>query len=120
MYTSMEPCSVRLSGKEPCVSRCVRFGVKRVVFAVREPPTFVRCHGVEELEEAAIEVVQLQGAECVRLTLLANEHIEMSALHTSEVAEAAAASSSVTPGGGGSSPTASAGAGLGNAPVAAE
>ena len=41
MYTTMEPCSRRLSGKRPCACRLVEAGVRRVVVAVKEPPTFV-------------------------------------------------------------------------------
>jgi 5-amino-6-(5-phosphoribosylamino)uracil reductase len=56
LYSSMEPCSVRLSGRTPCVERIIRAGVARVVYAQREPPVFVRCQGDSALRNAGIDV----------------------------------------------------------------
>lgn len=49
LYTSLEPCGLRLSGKEACVRRIMatrskdgQGGVSRVVFGAREPGTFVK------------------------------------------------------------------------------
>lgn len=42
LYTTMEPCSERLSGKKPCVDRIVEFGrVSTVYVGCQEPSTFV-------------------------------------------------------------------------------
>ena len=41
LYTSLEPCSIRKSGLGACVTRIVQAGIRRVVFAMREPPVFV-------------------------------------------------------------------------------
>src|SRR5437867_2983690 len=38
MFTSLEPCSVRLSGKRPCTEHLLAAGIRRVVFALAEPP----------------------------------------------------------------------------------
>ena len=76
LYTSMEPCSERLSGKAPCVQRIVDAGIRRVVLAIREPPHFVACSGVAQLRAAGVEVVCADGAaECAALALQANAHI---------------------------------------------
>ncbi|BFZ58312.1 hexokinase [Savitreella phatthalungensis] len=57
VYTTMEPCSLRLSGNASCVSRLLQAGVARVVQAVSEPPDFVEaCTGAEQLREAGITV----------------------------------------------------------------
>lgn len=56
LYTSMEPCSVRLSGREPCTDIIARSGIRRVVYAMREPPTFVRCEGHARLVVHGLEV----------------------------------------------------------------
>ncbi|KAI8920652.1 cytidine deaminase-like protein [Entophlyctis helioformis] len=62
MYTTMEPCSLRLSGNVPCVQRLIDARVARVVVGVREPPDLVQnCTGVELLEQAGIQVVLLDG-----------------------------------------------------------
>jgi diaminohydroxyphosphoribosylaminopyrimidine deaminase / 5-amino-6-(5-phosphoribosylamino)uracil reductase len=67
LYTSMEPCSIRLSGARPCTDLVIAAGIGRVVFALREPPIFVDCHGVELLQQAGIEVVEVPDlADLVR------------------------------------------------------
>lgn len=66
IYTTMEPCSVRLSGNRPCTSRCISAGVKRVVVGVREPSKFVECTGTRELREAGIRVDYLTGDQKLR------------------------------------------------------
>ncbi len=59
LYSSMEPCSVRLSGREPCTSRVLAAGIRRVVYALREPDCFVQCEGHATLERHGIKVVQI-------------------------------------------------------------
>lgn len=41
MYTTMEPCGERLSGKTPCANIIVENRIGRVVFGTREPNSFV-------------------------------------------------------------------------------
>lgn len=59
LYTSMEPCSVRGSGLQPCTARILDAGIKRVVFAMREPRMFVDGHGAEVLQLAGVDVIEL-------------------------------------------------------------
>src|SRR5436309_4202946 len=59
VFSSLEPCSVRLSGKRPCAEHLVAASIRRVVFALEEPPLFVRCQGRVVLEAGGIEVVHL-------------------------------------------------------------
>jgi pyrimidine deaminase RibD-like protein len=59
IYTSLEPCSIRRSRSRSCTELILAAGIRRVVFAMREPPTFVDCRGAETLLEAGIEVVEL-------------------------------------------------------------
>lgn len=80
LYTSMEPCSVRLSGKTPCCQRILDAGgIRRVVMAISEPDTFVKCTGVQLLRDAGVEVVVLDDEECVRLARDANRHLQPAA-----------------------------------------
>lgn len=60
LYTSMEPCSVRGSGLRPCTARILDAGIRRVVFAMREPSAFVEGHGAEVLQLAGVEVIELR------------------------------------------------------------
>jgi 5-amino-6-(5-phosphoribosylamino)uracil reductase len=63
IYSSLEPCSVRRSRPAPC-SRLIRdAGIRRVVYAWREPALFVDGQGDEELGAAGVEVVQLSELE---------------------------------------------------------
>ncbi|KAH6563301.1 hypothetical protein BASA60_010778 [Batrachochytrium salamandrivorans] len=74
MYTTMEPCSLRLSGNVSCATRLVKAGIRRVVIGILEPPNLVaQCSGVQMLLDAGIQVVHLIGFrdEC----LAPNNHI---------------------------------------------
>jgi diaminohydroxyphosphoribosylaminopyrimidine deaminase/5-amino-6-(5-phosphoribosylamino)uracil reductase len=59
MVSSLEPCSTRRSHPRTCTDLIVESGLRRVVFALREPPVFVDCRGAELLAEAGLEVVEL-------------------------------------------------------------
>ncbi len=56
IYSSVEPCSTRLSGRRSCCDRILETGIRRVVFASREPPIFVAGRGAETLRAASIDV----------------------------------------------------------------
>lgn len=58
IYSSLEPCSQRRSGPRTCVQLIVAAGIRRVVFALREPSTFVDGKGAEELRDAGVTVVE--------------------------------------------------------------
>ena len=61
LYTSLEPCSLRLSGNLPCVQRIIgtvecQEGIRRVVFGAKEPETFVKhSKSCQLLSEAGID-----------------------------------------------------------------
>jgi diaminohydroxyphosphoribosylaminopyrimidine deaminase/5-amino-6-(5-phosphoribosylamino)uracil reductase len=57
IYSSLEPCHPRLSGKTSCTDLIIRAGITRVVFALNEPPRFVICDGANRLKSHNIEVV---------------------------------------------------------------
>jgi pyrimidine deaminase RibD-like protein len=61
MYCTMEPCTTRSSKPTSCTELIIRNGFSRVVFALREPDLFVRCEGTRRLEEAGIEVLDMDG-----------------------------------------------------------
>lgn len=69
IYTTMEPCSVRLSGNTPCVDRCLESRFANVYIGVEEPADFVACEGNRRLREAgaAVWLVQREGLreECL-------------------------------------------------------
>lgn len=73
LYSSLEPCSVRLSGSVTCTARIFDAGIPRVVFAMREPPVFVEGHGADVLEAGGVEVVEI--AELAPLVAEVNVHI---------------------------------------------
>lgn len=56
LYSTLEPCSPRLSGKTCCTDLIINAAIKRVVFALNEPPLFVVCNGARRLKEQQIEV----------------------------------------------------------------
>ena len=59
VYSSLEPCARRLSRPKPCARLILERGIRRVVFAWREPVLFVEGDGVETLEAAGAEIVEL-------------------------------------------------------------
>ncbi|ROO88984.1 diaminohydroxyphosphoribosylaminopyrimidine deaminase [Actinocorallia herbida] len=59
VYSSLEPCARRLSRPKSCARLIVERGVRRVVFAWREPVLFVEGDGVELLEDEGVEVVEV-------------------------------------------------------------
>lgn len=74
LYTTMEPCSTRLSGNKVCVDRIIEAGrggdgdggggIKKVFVGVKEPATFVeRNIGEDRLVEAGIEYIHVPGLE---------------------------------------------------------
>lgn len=56
IYSSLEPCGERLSGKKTCVQWIIETGIKRVVFAEYEPPTYLKPQGEKILKKSNITV----------------------------------------------------------------
>ncbi|CAI2167267.1 20615_t:CDS:2, partial [Funneliformis geosporum] len=71
MYTTMEPCSKRLSGNKPCVDLIIEAGIKKVVIGVKEPDKFVKCEGISILQAKGIEIVNVPELEevCKKINL---------------------------------------------------
>lgn len=61
IYTTMEPCSVRLSGNIPCTRRILEAGISRVFLGTQEPDDFVKCEGVQQLRDAGVQVYTVPG-----------------------------------------------------------
>jgi diaminohydroxyphosphoribosylaminopyrimidine deaminase / 5-amino-6-(5-phosphoribosylamino)uracil reductase len=59
-YSTLEPCSERLSRRPTCVELILASGIPRIVIAWREPSLFVNdCIGVELLVAAGRTVVEI-------------------------------------------------------------
>ncbi|KAK8044603.1 Bifunctional protein RIB2 [Apiospora rasikravindrae] len=67
LYTTMEPCSFRLSGNLPCVDRILKIGaakIRTVYVGVYEPEKFVSENsGRQKLQDAGIKYVHVPGLE---------------------------------------------------------
>ncbi|KAI1380390.1 cytidine deaminase-like protein [Hypoxylon crocopeplum] len=66
LYTTIEPCSQRLSGNLPCVDRILAIGnkIKTVYVGVYEPEKFVSDNSSKQkLKDASIEFVHVAGLE---------------------------------------------------------
>lgn len=70
LYTTLEPCSVRLSGNTSCVQRIIATrnpwrgigGIRRVVFGAKEPGTFVKdSESCRIMSDAGIEWEYVEG-----------------------------------------------------------
>jgi len=73
IYSSMEPCSVRASGKGDCSTLLIEKEIARVVFAFKEPPTFVIGEGKKKVEAAGIVVEQISDFEDAVIEI--NKHL---------------------------------------------
>ena len=66
LYTTVEPCFKRLSGKLPCVERVLRQNswIKTVYVGIQEPETFVGENtGRKTLEDAGLQIILVPGLE---------------------------------------------------------
>lgn len=64
LYTTMEPCNLRLSGNLPCVDRVLKTDIKTVCIGVNEPEKFVgENKGRRKLEDAGVNVIHITGFE---------------------------------------------------------
>lgn len=66
LYTTMEPCSLRLSGNKPCCDRIIETNGKIITcfVGVFEPKTFVKNNiGYEKLVHDGVEYVHIPGYE---------------------------------------------------------
>lgn len=59
IYATMEPCGRRLSGRKPCAVRILEAGIRRVVYALGEPPVFVEATGADNLKEEGLTLIHL-------------------------------------------------------------
>ncbi|HEY0534692.1 MAG TPA: deaminase [Actinoplanes sp.] len=73
VYSSLEPCTTRRSRPRSCAGLIVEAGLRRVVFALREPPIFADGRGIEQLLAAGVEVVELSAYG--PLVAEINEHV---------------------------------------------
>lgn len=55
-FSTMEPCSKRLSGKKTCCERIIESGIKTVYMGVKEPDNFVNCEGAKILKEKGVDL----------------------------------------------------------------
>lgn len=79
LYTTMEPCSFRLSGNEPCLDRIIKQdgNVSTVFVGVMEPSTFVKNNvSYDKLTNANISYIKVDGfdEEAVKIASKGHEH----------------------------------------------
>ena len=79
LYTTVEPCSKRLSGNLPCAERVRRLAgsLRTVYVGVTEPETFVSQNtGKQLLQDSGISVVAVPGLEATILEVATAGHIK--------------------------------------------
>lgn len=76
LYTTMEPCSHRLSGNLPCADRIIEAKrIRQVVVGIAEPDTFVKENtGRRKLEEAGINFMYVPELEGEILAVATSGH----------------------------------------------
>lgn len=63
IYSSLEPCGARLSGKTSCCQHIIESGIICVFYAWEEPSVFLEATGISQLAAAGVELVRLKGFE---------------------------------------------------------
>ena len=66
LFSTLEPCSVRASGKLSCVGRIVAAQIQEVVFGAKEPydPRLgIVCEGAQQLQRAGVKTLWLKEFE---------------------------------------------------------
>lgn len=77
IYTTMEPCSERLSGNLPCVDRILNSNIKTVFVGVLEPDDFIKDNtSLAKLEEAGVSYIQIPGYEEESIRIAKKGHPE--------------------------------------------
>ena len=59
IYSTMEPCGARSTHPHPCANLIINAGIRRVIYALAEPPIFVTPVGAQKLRSAHLLVIQL-------------------------------------------------------------
>jgi 5-amino-6-(5-phosphoribosylamino)uracil reductase len=59
LYSSLEPCGARRSRPMSCAALALRAGIRRVVYALREPPLLAAGHGAAALRAAGVTVIEV-------------------------------------------------------------
>jgi diaminohydroxyphosphoribosylaminopyrimidine deaminase/5-amino-6-(5-phosphoribosylamino)uracil reductase len=59
LYSSLEPCGVRSSRPGPCSQLIIAAGLRRVVYAWREPPLLAAGGGGRQLRAAGVIVIEV-------------------------------------------------------------
>ncbi|GAA4690633.1 dCMP deaminase [Phytohabitans rumicis] len=73
IFSSLEPCTARKSRPASCTDLILAAGIRRVAFALREPPIFADCHGAETLRQGGVDVAEI--GELGHLVAKINAHV---------------------------------------------
>ena len=76
LYTTVEPCSERLSGNLPCADRILGTGIKTCFVGILEPDTFVKnTTSRQQLKKSGIEYIHIKGYEdeCLAIAKLGHD-----------------------------------------------
>lgn len=78
IYTTMEPCTKRLSGNKPCADRILENpSIRTVYVGVKEPAIFVKDNvSLEKLKKAGLEYVHIPGLEEEILEVAKRRHAQ--------------------------------------------
>lgn len=78
IYTTMEPCTYRLSGNLPCADRILDSNITSCFVGISEPQTFVKDNvSANLLKEKGIEYIHIPGyePECLRIATKGHDKI---------------------------------------------
>lgn len=74
LYTTMEPCSRRLSGKKSCTDLIIESGIQTIIIGALEPTVFIEnCEGVKLLTNSGriVKIMNNMQQACLNM----NQHL---------------------------------------------
>ena len=84
LYTTMEPCSLRLSGNETCLNRVLKQhgNISSVFVGVMEPATFVKNNvSYDKLTAVGINYIKVDGFDEEAVQIAARGHEQVTKVH---------------------------------------
>ncbi len=76
IYTTLEPCTERSPGKNPCAQRLIDAGIQRVVIGTLDPDQRVRGKGILQLRKNKIEVTLCDSDMMGEIEIINKEFID--------------------------------------------
>lgn len=77
LYVTLEPCTNRSAGKNPCAQRIVESGLRKVFIGMLDPNTTITGHGETYLRQQGLEIERFPNVLVRKIEELNQEFVEL-------------------------------------------